>query len=632
MLLGLMRKHAKSWLIKAMIAIIALVFIFYFGYSFTSKQVVKVAVVNGEIIKAIEYDKEYRSLVERFQNEYKSLWSDTLIKTLDLENRALNNLIEQKLISQEAKRIGLDITPKEIQTQILSYPTFVINGRFDVGRYKSLLIRFGMKPEDFEEDISRDLLQKKLSQFLMTLLPVSDQEISDRYNFLNREVKISFIQLKPDKYRDDIKLDKPGLEAFFNKNKEDYRIPEMIKIAYITIAPETYKGEVTVTEDEIRDYYEYNLENYKEEEQISARHILFRLENDASEEKVKEIREKALSVLEKARSGDDFTKLAKEYSEGPTKTKGGDLGSFSRGKMVKEFEEAAFRLKKGEISDLVRTSFGFHIIKVEDKMGASTKALDEVKEEIKQVLIIRETMDLAYEKAMSLQDKMPYDIDLEQYAKQHDVPIEQSHFFAENVPVPGIGGDDKLKKTLFSLQKDEVSELVEMKDKLYLIQVIDKKPSRLPEMDMVLVQVEDDYADQLTREKAKTAAEKYLEQLSEGSDWVTLAKEHGFKPEMTDFFSLQSTPPQIGYTPNMQEVLFGLSKNKIYPEKVLENDNGVFIVRWDDEKDIDLKKYETEKEQYRQAILLEKNRVILEAWMEQLKKNADIDRTPFEQL
>lgn len=632
MLLGLMRKHAKSWLIKAMIAIIALVFIFYFGYSFTSKQVVKVAVVNGEIIKAIEYDKEYRSLVERFQNEYKSLWSDTLIKTLDLENRALNNLIEQKLISQEAKRIGLDITSKEIQNQILSYPAFLINGHFDVGRYRSLLTRFGMKPEDFEEDISRELLQKKLAQFLMTLLPVSDQEILDRYNFLNREVKIAFIHFKPDSYKGDIKPDRQGLEAYFNENKEDYRVPEMIKISYIMIAPDTFKGDVHITEEQIRDYYEYNLEDYKEEEKVRARHILFRLESDAPEEKVKETREKALSVLEKARSGGDFAKLAKTYSEGPTKTKGGDLGWFSRGKMVKEFEEAAFRLKKGEISDLVRTSFGFHIIKIEDRTEATTKSLTEVKEEIKQILIKREAMNLAYEKAMSLQDKMPYDVDLEQYAKQHGVPIEQSPFFAGDDPVPGIGGDDKLKKTLFSLQQGEVSELVEIKDRLYLIQVIDKKPSKLPEMDKVLIQVEDDYADHLAREKTKAVAEKYLEQLLKGSEWDTLAKEQGLKPEMTDFFSLQSPPPQIGYAPNMQEILFGLTKDKRYPEKVLENDSGIFVVRWEEEKDIDLKKYESVKERYRQTILLEKNRVILEAWMDQLKKNADIERTPFERL
>lgn len=628
MLLGLMRKHAKSWLIKAMIAVLALVFIFYFGYSFTSKTAVKAAIVNGEVIKRIEYDKEYRSLVERFQNEYKGVWNDKLIETLDLKNMALNKLIEQKLISQEAKRIGLDVTQQEIQKQILSYPAFLVNGHFDVGRYQSLLNRFGMEPEDFEEDIARNLLRQKLGQFLMTFLPVSDQEILDRYNYLNREVKIAYVQFRPDKYKDGLKPDQPGLEAYFNQHKEDYRLPESIKIAYITIDPKTFQDQVHISRDQIRDYYEYNLDDFKTGEQIRARHILFKLKSDAPEEEVREVREKALSVLKKARAGADFAELARKYSEGPTRTKGGDLGFFSKGKMVKQFEEAAFSLKKGEISDLVRTPFGFHIIKVEDKIEARTKPLEEVAEEIRQTLLKRETMNLAYDKGMSLQDHMPYDVDLEQYARENNVPLEYSPFFTENDPVPGIGGDQKLKNTLFTLQKYEVSDLVELNDKLYLLQVVDKKPSRLPEMKEVRVKAEGDYVAHLAGEKAETAANNYLDHLLKGVGWNDLAREHQITPVMTDFFSLQSPPAGIGFTPNLPEVLFGLNKDKRYPEKVVKTDNGFFVIRWEEAKAFDREKYEKEKEQYRQAILLEKQQVTLGAWMEQLKKRADIDRTP----
>ena len=124
MLLSLMRKHAKSWLIKFFIGMIAVVFIFYFGYSFTSKARLKVAYVNGEPISGVEYQKAFRNHLEALQRDYRSLWSDQLIKVFDLENRALQDLINRKLISQEAKRIGLDTTEKEIQNQILAYPAF----------------------------------------------------------------------------------------------------------------------------------------------------------------------------------------------------------------------------------------------------------------------------------------------------------------------------------------------------------------------------------------------------------------------------------------------------------------------------------------------------------------------------
>ena len=128
MVLSLMRKHAKSWLIKFLIAIIAIVFIFYFGYSFTSQRGVKVASVNGENISGLEYQKAYRGLLEALQKEYKDVWSDNLIEVFDLKNRALENLIDQKLLSQEARRIGLDINEKEIQDQIMAYPAFQFQG------------------------------------------------------------------------------------------------------------------------------------------------------------------------------------------------------------------------------------------------------------------------------------------------------------------------------------------------------------------------------------------------------------------------------------------------------------------------------------------------------------------------
>jgi len=160
-----MRKHAKSWLIKTLIAIIAVVFVFYFGYSFKSGSGVKIAYVNGEIISGAEYQKAYRNLVEQLQREYRSLWNENLIKVFDLKNRAMDSLITQKLVSQEAKKIGLDVTEEEVREKIISYPPFQIRGRFDEGRYRSLLQNNRMKPEDFEVMIAQELRQEKIQQF-----------------------------------------------------------------------------------------------------------------------------------------------------------------------------------------------------------------------------------------------------------------------------------------------------------------------------------------------------------------------------------------------------------------------------------------------------------------------------------
>ncbi|MGD9033322.1 MAG: SurA N-terminal domain-containing protein, partial [Desulfobacteraceae bacterium] len=213
MVLSLMRRHAKSWLIKFLIGMIAVVFIFYFGYSFTSRSGVKIAYVNGEPISGMEYQKTYRRLLEALQRDYKNVWSENLIEVFDLRNRALENLIDGKLVSQEARKIGLDITDKEIQKEILAYPAFQYKGRFDESRYRALLSQNRMKPEDFEGSIAQELLQRKLRQFLMTFSPVTEQEVLDQYTFSKQKVKISFVQFLPKNFEKSVVLEPKSMES-----------------------------------------------------------------------------------------------------------------------------------------------------------------------------------------------------------------------------------------------------------------------------------------------------------------------------------------------------------------------------------------------------------------------------------
>ena len=625
MVLSLMRRHAKSWLIKFLIGMIAVVFIFYFGYSFTSRSGVKIAYVNGEPISGMEYQKTYRRLLEALQRDYKNVWSENLIEVFDLRNRALENLIDGKLVSQEARKIGLDITDKEIQKEILAYPAFQYKGRFDESRYRALLSQNRMKPEDFEASIAQELLQRKLRQFLMTFSPVTEQEVLDQYTFSKQKVKISFVQFLPKNFEKSVVLEPQAMESYFEDNKETYRVPEKIKIAYITIDPESFKGDVSITDRQVEDYYEDNREMFKQEKEVRARHILFKLDRNASVEEEEKVREKASRVLEKARGGDDFANLAKKYSEGPTAPKGGDLGYFSRGRMAKPFEEASFKMKKGEISELVRTRFGYHIIKVEDVKEARAKTLEEVQGDIKKTLTHMASTDLAHEKALSLIDQMPYEVDLSQYAERHKVPIKQSGYFSSNETIPDIGGDDKLRKSIFSFEKNDVSEVLEFKGKFHIIQVVDKKSSHLPELKDVTERVKKDFASHLATLEAKSAAEEYLAELKGGKDWKELAKERNFTPKTTDFFTRNDYIPKIGYARDLQEAAFGLNESRNYPDGVFETDKGVIVIRFEGRKGIDMAKYEEEKENYRMSLLRTKNQVVYGHWLEDLKGRAEIE-------
>jgi len=620
-----MRKHAKSWLIKGLMAIIAIVFVFYFGYSFHGREGVKLALVNDEVITAVEYQKSYRSMVEALQREYRGMWSDNLIKVFDLKNRALDALITQKLVSQEAKKIGLDVTEKEVQDKIISNPSFQFRGRFDEARYRSVLQNHRMMPEEFEALVGREMIQDKVEQLLTTLSPVTEQEVLEQYTFANEKVKVSYVEFKPDQFKNKVKVEPAAMEKYFEDNKETYRIPEKIRVAYVVFDPEAYKDQAGVSEDQIKDYYEDNLDTFKEKKQVKARHILIKLAENASKEEEEKIRQKATSLLEQVRAGADFGERAKKNTEDPSgKENGGDLGYFSQGQMVKPFEDAAFKLKKGEISDLVRTSFGYHIIKVEDVREAKTKSLEEARGQILSTLQKTATTDMANEKALSFLDKMPYQADLIKYGAESKVPVKETGYFSQRDAIPEVGSNEKLKQTLFSMERDEPGDLVDAGGKFYVFQVKDKKPSGLPALDEVKDKVREDFVLSLANQAAKSAAEEYLKKLREGKDWALLAKGSGIESKTTEFISRQETIPQIGYFQELQEAAFSLSQQKHYADTVFQNDKGVFVIRWEGEQNIDRAKFEEEKKLYHDMLVRLKNQSLFKEWIEHLKSRAMI--------
>lgn len=622
-MLSLMRKHAQSWLIKFVVGIIAIVFIFYFGYSFNAATGGKVAVVNGEAITGADYQKTYRSMLEALQREYKSVWNENLVKVFNVKGRALESLIVQKLVSQEAKKMGFQVTEKEVQEQIFAYPAFQSRGRFDEGRYRSLLQNNRMKPEDFEAELERELLQRKVEQFLGTFVTISEQDVLDYYIFSNEKVKISYVIFLPENYKGSVNPPEEEILKHFEENKEAYRIPEKIKVAYVVFNPEQFKQGIHVDEKEIQEYYDENSGVFKEEKEVKVRQILFKLPEGAKQEDDEKVQEKARSVLKKAKDGEDFAALAKKYSEDvPSKDKGGDLGYLKAGDTVAAVEEAAFKVKKGEVSDLVRSPFGYHILKVEDIKEARTPTLAEVREKIKTLLENQAATDVAHEKALSFQDQMPYQTDLRQFASQNKMEARESDYFSLDEAIPELGGDQKLRQSVFALTPEESSEVLEADGKFYMFQVTDRKASALPELSAVRDKVKKDLTERLAAQEAKAAAEKFLAKLKAGEPWGGGSKET--RPQTTELFSRQNPAAEMGYNPAMIEASFGLSEKKMYPDKVFENEKGVFVIRYEGREGIDKEKFQEEKGKYEQSLTRARQRLLLENWLEGLKKAAEI--------
>jgi len=624
MFITMLRRHTKGIMIKVMIGLIAVVFIFWGIYSFRERHGSKIAYINGDLITGQEYEAVYRDMLEVLQKQYREYWNDNLIKVFRLRQRALDSLIRKRLISQEAARLGLRITDDEVADAILTHPAFQVNGKFDEGRYRSLLRYNRMETADFESGIKLELLGQKVHQYIKSFFPLTDMEIENYYTYQKEKINIGFLSLDPQDFKGKIEIKQEEKEEYFKENKEKYRISERIKIAYLTLDPTDFADKATISEKEISDFYELNQERFKDPKQVKARHILFKVPPDAPESEETNAKDRALAILKRVRDGEDFATLAKEYSQDPTASKGGDFGYFKRGQLAKPLEELAFTLKTGEIGGPVRTPSGWHIVKVEEIKDASIKTLPEVRDQIEETLRKDISQDMAHERALSLMDQMPYDIELATYAAQHGLTGKESDYFPKNGTIPVLGGDERLKESINSLGKGEVSEVIEHKDKFYIIQVVDIKDSYIPKISDVSEKLNKDFMDHISLVAAKREAEGYLEELKGGADWSELAKKENLKTEETGFFSRGENIPKIGFAPSLYEAAFSLSSQKRYPDEVFKVNKKVYVIRWVNRKDINREDFSKEKKDFKQALLLTKERRISNAWLQSIKEEAEI--------
>ncbi|MBE9594854.1 MAG: SurA N-terminal domain-containing protein, partial [Proteobacteria bacterium] len=226
MFITLMRKHTKGILIKVMVGLIAVVFIFWGVYAIRETPGAKIAYVNGDLITGMEYEAQYREMLDALQKQYKEYWNDSLIKAFQIKQRALDSLINKRLISQEAARIGLGVTDDEVANAIFTYPAFQVNGEFYEGRYRSLLSYNRMEPTDFESAIKLELLGKKIRHSIKCFFPITNMEIMDYYTYQKEKVNIGFVSFNPRDFKGKTEVKQDEKEAYFEANKEKYRIPE----------------------------------------------------------------------------------------------------------------------------------------------------------------------------------------------------------------------------------------------------------------------------------------------------------------------------------------------------------------------------------------------------------------------
>jgi len=619
-----MRKHAGSWLIKVLLGGIAVTFIFWGGYQVTSQRSGRVATVNGETITAEEYRLTYKRLIEQVQQRFGNNLNEEMIQNLQLPKQAIDQLVDQMLMRQAATDMGLRVTDEDLSRSIKSISAFQTAGVFDPRRYKLILNRNNLNPESFEVSQRESLLIEKINNLITGSVKISDDEAAEWYNWNNAMVDIEFVVFEPDRYPG-IAVTAEEIQQYYESRKDAYKTEPQLKVRYLKFEPQNYAAKVAVSDIEISEYYEEHPDEFQNPKTVEARHILIKVGPDAAPEEVAQAKEKIEDILKKAKGGQDFAELAKQYSEGPSKDKGGHLGSFRRDAMVKPFADKAFGMQAGEISDPVQTRFGWHIIKVEQVNEATVTTLTDAKDKIRQKLTDEYAKQLAYDGAESIFDATFEGDRLEIVAADQQLVMYTTDFFTRNGgPSKGVQKKSEFARAAFELPEGEISEIQDFGDGYYLLEIMEKRPAQIPELKAVEKKVRADLVKEKKGEKAKVDAEALLSALKDDADMAAASKELDLKAQSTGFFKRNDAIPNIGFERNISGVAFGLSAQNSLPPEIIDGPKGYYVIKFKQRKAPAMADFAKEKDGIKDRLLQQKRFKAFQAWLDQRKKSSEI--------
>ncbi len=625
-MLDLLRRKVKSPYMQATLFAIILVFVFWGTNIDKGGRQTVVATVNGESIPYEDFDKAYNNAIDSLTNRFGGTLPKDLIDREQIKIQVINQLIRELLIQQSAREMGLLASKDETKKSILENEIFQVDGQFNEERYGQILTGSRLTADDYEAGIAFGLLADKVTKYLGRFARVSPGEEKEHFAYDYQESKLLYVTFNASDFKEKVEFIDDDLNSFFSEKQDNYKTPPLIKIKYLSFTSED-NADVLVSEQDTERYYRNHLEKYSRIEERQARHILIKTSDSDEDEQIKAKQEQAEKILEMAMQGKDFGELAKEYSEDGSASAGGVLGFFSRGRMVKPFENAVFSLKEGELSKVVSTEFGFHIIKLEKIRPAGVTPLEKVRDEINSIIMKDKSGALVFQTANTAYENIILSGSLAKYSETGEAVIRETDLFSKESPPEGITRDPSFLEAAFNLKKGELSSLIEIRGGYAIIFVEDIKGSEIPSLEEVKDDVKIDFVATRAENLAKETAESLLEKIKSGEDFDALAKELGVTVKESDFVSrTKIDSKELPYS--VTEKGLGLSSQKPYPDNVESTGAAFYVFRLKEKKMPEKDQFEGKQEELRKRMLQKKNINLLIAWSEYLKSSADISINP----
>jgi len=526
-------------------------------------------------------------------------------------------------MQQGAKEAGLIVGSDEVRKVIQNMDAFREEGIFKLDRYKKMLASSRMNTADFENSVRDDLLRNKIITHLSRFARISDSELKDRFASDNDQLKLEYVAFTPDDFRTPGPVADEALKLFFEANKQTYLTEPQVKLRDITFLNEQNAANIQVSDQEIEQYYKLNPDKFSTPELRQARHILIRSDAKESGELQAAKRKKLEAILALAKAGKDFSQLAREYSEDASGKNGGDLGFFSKGQMVPPFAEAAFSLKEGEISPIVTTQFGLHLIKLEKIKPANVTTLAAAREQIATELKAQRGKDLTFQLANQAYEGIIQSGSLDKYAASAKTPVQTTDYFTQANPPPALAGQPALLKTIFGLKKGELSSLLEIKGGYAIVYLDDVKEPQVPPLAEVRARVEKDFLDDQARNKAKDGAVALLAQAKKDGSLVAEAEKTKNSVQETSFFS-KSQQAASGLPAPVAAQGLKLSAASPYPKEIAENGSTFYVLHFKEGKPASEEAFASQKEALRKMLIQEKQMQVMGDWLAYLQSQAKI--------
>lgn len=526
-MLDAIRKHTQGWLAKAILAIITVPFALFGIDSYLNQAGgnVAVATVAGDKISVQEFNNSIENVRNRLQSEGQKV-DAALLDSPVLKQSVLDGLITRRLVAKEVQHAHFMISDEQLNQHILSMPEFQENGKFSEDLYQKTLQQNKLTAAKFESGIRSDMVTQQARDGVAKLAfaPKAIAEKALQFAFQQREV--STVEVKAADYIKQVTVTPEQVKQYYEQHKDKFKVPEQVKLEFALLSAAGLMSQVSVSDQEVKEFYDANAAKFQGDEQRQASHILINYGQDKAAAKAK-----ALDILAQVKKNPkNFEELAiKNSQDTGSATKGGDLGSFGRGAMVKPFEDAVFAMKVDQISDLVESEFGYHIIKLNGITGQSS-SFDQMKPQIKAELIFQKAQ-AKYAELSEDFSNMVYEqsASLAPVAKKYNLQLQTSAWMSREDGAKYFKSD-KLMALAFSdevLKEKRNSEAVEVSpNNLVSVRVVDYKAAAPRSYDEVKGGIEAvlklEQAVKLASEKgAATLAKLKAGDTKESLDWIS---------------------------------------------------------------------------------------------------------------